>query len=157
MTTRGDEGMVTVPFVGLAPFLEDNALYFFGRDGDRAVITSNMIAARLTVLYGPSGCGKSSLLDAGVANQINNIVAPKQIAAGKKPEFVVVSFHDWRDRPRDALLARLHERIEAVLNHAVEPPIAELALADSLFEWSKHVRGAAPDRAGSVRGILPLP
>ena len=143
MTTCVDERMVKVPFVGLAPFLEDNALYFFGRDGDRAVITSNMIAARLTVLYGPSGCGKSSLLDAGVANQINNIVTPKQIAAGKSPEFVVVSFREWRDRPRDALLARLHKRIEAVLGRAVEPPSADLPLAEALCAWSTHVRGAS--------------
>ncbi len=130
------------PFVGLAPFTEDDARYFFGRDADRAVITSNLIASRLTVLYGASGCGKRSLLDAGVANQINKIATPRQIAACGAPEFVVVSFHEWRDGPRDALVARVHDRMEAALGRAVEPPPAGLSLADSLSAWSEHVSGA---------------
>ena len=142
MTTYRKEEIAERPFIGLAPFTEADARYFFGRNADRAVITSNMVASRLTVLYGPSGCGKSSLLDAGVANQVNEIVAPRQIAEAGSPEFVVVSFHEWRDRPRDALLLRLRERIEAVLGHSVEPPPDNLPLADALAAWSKHVHGA---------------
>ncbi len=142
MTTNASAGSSERPFVGLAPFTEADARYFFGRDADRAVITSNMVASRLTVLYGPSGCGKSSLLDAGVANHANTIVTPRQIEELGSPEFVVVSFHEWRDRPRDALLSRLRERIEAVLGRAVEPPPEGLPLADALSAWTKHVRGA---------------
>jgi WD40 repeat protein len=142
MTTSGKAEAAERPFIGLAPFTEAEARYFFGRDADRSVITSNLVASRLTVLYGPSGCGKSSLLDAGVANQVNKLVAPRQIAAYGSPEFVVVSFREWRDRPRDALLGRLHERIEAVLEHAVQPPADGLPLAEALGAWSKQVRGA---------------
>ena len=103
MTTALTQAAGERPFVGLAPFTEDDARYFFGRDADRAVIVSNMVASRLTVLYGPSGCGKSSLLEAGVLNEVNKILSPRQIALHGSPEFVVASFHEWRDRPRDAL------------------------------------------------------
>ena len=142
MTTALTQAAAERPFVGLAPFTEEEARYFFGRDADRAVIVSNMVASRLTVLYGPSGCGKSSLLDAGVLNEVNKIVSPRQIAAHGTPEYVVASFHEWRDRPRDALLAGLHERIKGVLGRDIPAPQAGASLADALADLSQHVRGA---------------
>jgi WD40 repeat protein len=60
------------PYKGLAPF-EDSELdasLFFGRERERELITANLMASRLTVLYGASGVGKSSLLRAGVAHQL---------------------------------------------------------------------------------------
>ena len=56
------------PFKGLASFEDSplDAMLFFGREREREIITANLLAARLTVLYGPSGVGKSSLLRAGV-------------------------------------------------------------------------------------------
>jgi WD40 repeat protein len=142
MTTGTKEGTLVLPFVGIVPFTEDDACYFFGRETDRAVITSNMVAARLTVLYGPSGCGKSSLLDAGVANQVNRIATPRQIAEHGSPEFVVISFHEWRDRPRDNLLRHVRNQLEFVLDRPLEPPSEELSLADALAIWTRCVRGA---------------
>jgi hypothetical protein len=44
------------PYKGLVPFEESDldALLFFGRGRESAIIEENVLAARLTVLYGPS-------------------------------------------------------------------------------------------------------
>ena len=70
------------PFKGLAA-LEDSeldALFFFGRERERAVLVANLLAARLTVLYGESGVGKSSLLGAGVVRELRAL-APDAVVA----------------------------------------------------------------------------
>jgi len=141
MTTTATAESSEKPFVGLVPFTETDAVYFFGRAADRAVIASNLVAAKLTVLYGPSGCGKSSLLDAGVAHEINRVRAPRQIAAGRAPEYVAVTFRSWRDDPRLGLLARVREAVESVLGHPVEQPPDDLYLADVLGAWAQRLGG----------------
>jgi hypothetical protein len=50
------------PYVGLVPYGEDDAAFFFGRVKEQRVIAGNLRASRLTVVYGPSGVGKTSLL-----------------------------------------------------------------------------------------------
>ena len=39
------------PYAGLMPFTEEQAPFFFGRDGEREIITANLMAAKLTLLY----------------------------------------------------------------------------------------------------------
>ena len=141
------------PFIGLAPFTEKEALYFFGREADRAVITSNLVAARLTVLYGPSGCGKSSLLDAGVAHEINGVRHPGRSAA-RGPEFVVVTFRDWHDDPRRGLLARVRETVESVVDGPVEQPRDDLSLADALAAWADRLHGTCSSPSISSRSTF---
>jgi WD40 repeat protein len=70
------------PFKGLAAFddSELDALFFFGRERERAVLAANMLASRLTVLYGESGVGKSSLLAAGVVRELRTL-APGAVVA----------------------------------------------------------------------------
>ncbi len=58
------------PYAGLMPFTEEQAAFFFGREAEREIITANLMASRLTLLYGPSGVGKSSVLNAGVAHHL---------------------------------------------------------------------------------------
>ena len=58
------------PYVGLAPFTEDQAPFFFGRERDQQFVVANLFATRLTILYGPSAAGKSSLLRAGVVREL---------------------------------------------------------------------------------------
>src|SRR3954452_7538757 len=62
------------PFKGLAAFDDSDldALFFFGREREREVIVSNLLASPLTVLYGESGVGKSSLLAAGVVRSLRS-------------------------------------------------------------------------------------
>jgi WD40 repeat protein len=90
------------PYKGLAPFEESDAWRFFGRRADRQVITANLHAYRLTVLYGASGVGKSSVLNAGVVPNMRRRAAS---------EYLVVNFRDWIcPEPMAALAERLvHE------------------------------------------------
>ena len=76
------------PYKGLAPFEDSelDAALFFGRERERGVITANLLASPLTVLYGASGVGKSSLLRAGVAHEL-----------GKSEEVIVAS--SWSEDP----------------------------------------------------------
>ena len=55
------------PYVGLQPYGEEDAVFFFGREAERKILSANLGASRLTVLYAESGVGKSSVLRAGVA------------------------------------------------------------------------------------------
>jgi AAA+ ATPase superfamily predicted ATPase len=84
------------PYVGLRPFRESDYPFFFGRDREIRVVSSNLQAQPLTVLYGPSGVGKSSVLQAGVL--------PHLTAAAKQ---AVVYFNEWQSA---AFLSELSER-----------------------------------------------
>jgi WD40 repeat protein len=83
------------PYKGLNAFEDSelDALLFFGREREREIVTANLVASRLTVLYGPSGVGKSSLLRAAVARSLR--------ALPEEP--LVVVFSSWSDDPAAAL------------------------------------------------------
>ena len=83
------------PYKGLNAFEDSelDALLFFGRERETAIVVANLIASRLTVLYGPSGVGKSSLLSAAVARSLRDL-----------PENpLVVVFSQWSADPATAL------------------------------------------------------
>ena len=77
--------MLSCPYIGLRPFRESDCPFFFGREREIRVISSNLQGQRLTVLYGPSGVGKSSVLQAGVI--------PHLRASGNTS---VVYFNEWQ-------------------------------------------------------------
>jgi WD40 repeat protein len=89
------------PYKGLNAFedTELDALLFFGRERETEIVTANLIASRLTVLYGPSGVGKSSLLRAAVARSLRSL--PEQP--------LVVVFSSWSDDPSVALAEAVAE------------------------------------------------
>jgi hypothetical protein len=91
-------GEVRGPFIGLRPFGEAEAAFFFGRDDDRRIIAANLRANRLTLLYGPSGVGKSSILVAGVAHDLREQARRNRSRRGA-PQFAVVVFDSWKDDP----------------------------------------------------------
>jgi WD40 repeat protein len=61
-----EEKPLSSPYVGLDPFDDAHADYFFGRTLDAEVIVDNVLAHKVTLLYGESGIGKSSLLNVGL-------------------------------------------------------------------------------------------
>ncbi len=115
------------PYLGLAPYEEKDAPFFFGRDREREIISANFLTNRLTVLYGPSGVGKSSVLRAGVVPYLRNLsrlrkFEHKQLALAafgdddprpataaapdeREEEYIAVYFKEWRDE--DPLLGLL--------------------------------------------------
>ncbi|MGZ4358311.1 MAG: nSTAND1 domain-containing NTPase [Gaiellaceae bacterium] len=98
------------PYRGLRAFGDSDldALLFFGRERERAVLVANLLAARLTVLYGPSGAGKSSLLRAGVVHELRG-----RSDRGRSAARVVV--HErWAGDPCAAVAAAIEEACGSV-------------------------------------------
>ena len=116
------------PYKGLVPFEDSelDALFFFGRERETGLVTANLMAARLTVLYGPIGVGKSSLLRAGVAHGLRE-QARASVTVGGRPEFGVVVFSTWRDEPIAGIRAATEACARTLLDGA-EPPTPETPL-----------------------------
>ena len=102
------------PFIGLTPFSENNAEFFFGRTDERDLIIANLTARRLTLLYGPSGVGKTSLLEAGVVTHAR-ATASRNLETRGKPGIVPVSFSTWPGAP----LRSVAEAIRAAVTKVV--------------------------------------
>ena len=119
------------PYAGLMPFTEEQADFFFGREAEREIITANLMASRLTLLYGPSGVGKSSVLNAGVAHHLRADQA--RTTRGNKPEFGIVTFRTWRDDP----LAGLKRAIGREIGRAA----AGNTFSDRLVNATEAVEG----------------
>ena len=90
------------PYVGLTPFTERDAPFFFGREKERRLIAANLLASRLTLLYGASGVGKSSVIRAGVQRDFR-VQAEEAIASGRYPQALVIVFTGWREDVADLM------------------------------------------------------
>ncbi|MEP7200127.1 MAG: AAA family ATPase, partial [Chloroflexota bacterium] len=99
-----DHALPACPYVGLVPYTEADAPFFFGRDSERDTIITNLLSSRLLLLYGPSGVGKSSVLRAGVVHALRAQIE-RNLAERNEPEFIVVYFNNWRDEPLAGLVA----------------------------------------------------
>ncbi|MFJ4774009.1 hypothetical protein ACIP88_33705 [Streptomyces uncialis] len=76
---RGEESSGRVegdicPYMGLAAFEADDSEWFFGRERAVEDLTSRLERHRVVALFGASGSGKSSVLRAGVAPAVENVV-----------------------------------------------------------------------------------
>ncbi len=126
--------MINSPYKGLMPYGEEDAPFFFGREAETEIITANLMASRLTLLYGPSGVGKSSVLRAGVAHHLRALARQNRVERGA-PEFAVVVFSSWRDDPMAGLLASIAAEIG-------EPPDAKQAgFLNALKSFTDHIDG----------------
>jgi hypothetical protein len=129
------------PYIGLMPYAEKDAPLFFGREAEREIITANLIASRLTLLYGASGVGKSSVLHAGVAYRLRQL-AQQHLAEHGTPEFVVAVFSAWRDDPLVGLADSIRDAVAQALNvQTLEPVPPSLSFAQTLEAWSERVEG----------------
>src|ERR671938_1864172 len=90
--------ILTSPYKGLMPYSEEDAPFFFGREAEQEIITANLMASRLTLLYGASGVGKSSVLRAGAAHNIRQLSQQNVVEFGT-PKLAVVVCDSWRDDP----------------------------------------------------------
>ena len=121
------------PYRGLAPFGESDldSELFFGREREAAIVSANVRAARLTLLYGETGVGKSSLLSAAVMRALR----------AAAPSAVVSVHRSWSDDPSAALAGGwAAERAYLLLDQFEEffvyrtDPVAIAAFRDELAE-----------------------
>jgi WD40 repeat protein len=127
------------PYKGLDFYTssDEDARLFVGRDTERKLIGSNLIASRLTILFGASGVGKSSLLNAGVAHQLRQ---DADLSERGTPEYVVVVYAAWRDDPVSGLIDAVAREVRNVLPGPVDAVPRDAPLAVALRE-----RGALLD------------
>ena len=118
------------PFPGLVPFEEDDAWRFYGRDDEARVISANLHAARLTLLFGESGAGKSSLLNAGVAVAIREQSA-KDLARWGRANYAVATIRTWSGDPIGELSRAVSEAVPGVPGGSELEPVLRAA-ADQL-------------------------
>jgi WD40 repeat protein len=132
------------PFVGLAPYSEEDADFFFGRERERRLIVANLRSARLTLLYGESGVGKSSILRAGVMHDLRTRTARRasRSAVGDEPPIAVTYFSEWRDDDVvERLMASIHTSVEDALGRDAQPaPRPGPDHVESLRRWKQSVR-----------------
>ena len=119
------------PYVGLQPYSEADQDYFFGRERDSRIISSNLYAAALTVLYGASGVGKSSVLRAGVFPRLRT-----------SERTAVVIFDGWADQNvLTTLKAKCLEAIAAATGDGELPFDLNLPLDELLFAATQAFGG----------------
>lgn len=127
------------PYKGLIPYASEDAPFFFGRERERELITANLMASRLTLLYGPSGVGKSSVINAGVVSTLREL-ARENVNTRGVAESIVVAFGAWRDDPVEALKQKVLKAIHEVSPGAQCDQIESTAtLADFLQQWTECI------------------
>jgi hypothetical protein len=129
---------VTCPYVGLVPFFEKDAEFFYGRREESKIIAANLRAARLTLLYGPSGVGKSSVLRAGVVSPLRDI-ASHDLEARGAPDFAVVFFSSWASDPIEGLSKTILSAVQDCLaQKTIDPIPASRSLVNIIKTWTER-------------------
>ncbi|MGH3430393.1 MAG: hypothetical protein ACRDQZ_22965, partial [Mycobacteriales bacterium] len=126
------------PYVGLVPFGEEDAAYFFGRQRESDLIVANLTASRLTLLYAPSGVGKTSVLQAGVLPALRHIDDDVDDELGILGA-AVVYVNSWRDASRESIATAVSAAVSRVAGtgawaHAAGAPTLSVS-------WLRDVLG----------------
>lgn len=124
-------GLPMVPYPGLVPYTEVDARAFFGREREIRIVTDNLLARRISVMYGPSGAGKTSLLRAGVVPSLAWKIGSRA---------AVVMFNAWQGDPVDGLLHAVRDelarRFDRPTDELIERP---QDLAGTLERWTQNL------------------
>ncbi|MEP6922350.1 MAG: ATP-binding protein [bacterium] len=127
------------PFVGLVSLDEDSARLLAGREEEVLVLTTNLQAARLTLLYGASGVGKSSILRAGVVASLRE-KGRSELHNFGTPSFAVAIMNTWAGDPFKELEESVRQGIKKALDvEAIAPmlfsthPLEPMEEIDSTF------------------------
>jgi|GEM_PF-2694806 len=106
------------PYKGLMPYDESDAPFFFGREDESEIITANVMASRLTLLYGTSGVGKSSVLRAGVAYNMKQSSREEFLRRGQTKTSITI-FNSWRDNPMNGLRKQINKDLQVLCGSTV--------------------------------------
>ena len=129
---------------------QKTAPFFFGREAECEIISANLMASRLTLLYGISGVGKSSVLRAGVIPFVRR-VADQNRSDPEEPQFAIVEFSSWQDEPTEALIRRVHETLgdeSQGRDGELPPPVGFVDRSLGVLDRSDRRRPA--DRPGPI-------
>jgi WD40 repeat protein len=135
------------PFVGFRPFTEKDSPFFFGREYDARVISENILARPITVLFGQSGVGKSSVLRTLVPAYLEKI----------EPDVVVVYFSEWQlknapGRITVALAEAAKQRVNADKQKG-SPGLGAIARQDDFNTASRELLAALHELKGAEVAI----
>ena len=129
------------PYVGLVPYSEEDAAFFFGRDEEKWIVAGNLRASGLTLLYGASGVGKTSLLRAGVIHHLRELERGNAATKRERTPFAVCAFAAWRDDPLPALMETIRvAAVGALGGDELSPWQPGEPAADTLRSWTEKVR-----------------
>jgi WD40 repeat protein len=129
------------PYVGLVPYGEEDAAFFFGRDEEKWIVAGNLRASGLTLLYGASGVGKTSLLRAGAIHDLHELARENALTKLDRTPFAVCVFAAWRDDPLPALMETIRAAAgEALGVDGLSPWQPGEPAADTLRSWTEEVR-----------------
>ena len=78
------------PYKGLMPYGPQDRAKFFGREYEKEILLSQILAHKLTLLYAATGVGKSSLLGALVIPELEDFT---------KEDLDVAYHRRWIDDP----------------------------------------------------------
>jgi hypothetical protein len=132
------------PFLGLIPFTEADAPWFFGREDECRVILANLRVVPLTLLYGASGVGKTSLLSAGV-------VRSQEMQRGMQNgphRGAVAMVNAWRDDPVQLVSAAIEHAVMNALG------VSSLAAASPTADLVETLRSCAERLGGPLFVLL---
>jgi hypothetical protein len=134
-----NEALRPTPYIGLVPYSEADAGFFFGREDLQDLIIAYLQASRLTLLHGATGVGKSSVLRAGVIHKLRKI-AKQNMARRGTPEFCVVTCSDWRVEPVEGLLKQISDTIKKDFPAVTLTPHSQGdSLTDTLRKWTGEI------------------
>ncbi len=105
-----EQSLPSCPYVGLVPFSEHDAAFFFGRENETELIAANVVAARLTLLYAPSGVGKTSVLRAGVIPRLHEIGRGDEDVGMRSTAVAYVS--DWSGPPLEVITNEIRRALQ---------------------------------------------
>lgn len=138
---RAPRALPRTPYVGLVPYGEDDADFFFGREQEKQIVAGNLRASRLTILYGPSGVGKTSLLRAGVVHDLRERVRENAARRLDRAPFAICAFQAWQDKPLPALAEVIRaSAVEALGGDDLEAWRQDEPIVDALRRWTERVR-----------------
>lgn len=119
----------TNPYVGLRPYLTNEAPWFFGRDDLTLVLLERLRHARFHPVLGSAGSGKTSLIMAGLLPRLQS-----GVDAGHGANWATVVF-----RPGDA---PLHHLLRALLQVAGDHQPPSAAALDELVAQARREEAA---------------
>ena len=123
------------------PYSEEDAQFFFGREGEREIITANLMASRLTLLYGVSGVGKTSILRAGVVHHLRQL-AQRNLAEHRYSRVRCRHIQLLARRSASGLTRNIQASVTQALNGQAPALVSTPGrLFESLQEWTEHFGG----------------